>query len=110
MKFPIEVEMGGKIYRVLCFTEIGGMSMTGDGNPETDKLCRAQWLTPFGQWKKLRNVNILTKLRQICEMTCFCCGREATHTVYHCPLCDECYQLHVEGNRLAVEAARKGVA
>ena len=35
---------------------------------------------------------------------CYCgCGREATHTVYDYPLCDECYRLHVEGNRLAVE-------
>ena len=65
-KKPIEMEHNGKQYRITAFVEIGGMSMTGDGSPEIDKLCRAQWLSPYG-WKNLRNTNILAELRQICE-------------------------------------------
>jgi hypothetical protein len=66
MKFPVQIEMNGETYRILALTEIGGMSMRGNGKPEIDYLCRAEWLSPYG-WKKLRNINILGELRQMLD-------------------------------------------
>jgi len=64
--FPLEIEVNGKTYRITGFNDVSGMSINGDGLPETDHLCRAEWLSPYG-WKKLRNVNLLAELRGIAE-------------------------------------------
>lgn len=72
---PIVINLGGRKYRITAFTEIAGMSINGNGSPEIDKLCRAEWLSPYG-WKKLRNTNILAKIREVAESADFINGPE----------------------------------